>query len=202
MFHWTHEPKLGRLNEAHQGKRDAYGVEGDPGLSNTLSVEPSYHICSDSTSTSSPARSVTDQVMEKARHLHDYLDLINNKDASVRLAAMESALGDADPTVRGVALASYLKRFEALTPEIVLDAASPVAQEDVPIVITYQLRWSADGTSFTGSGGCSGYSCADKLPAANWQSVLTACASGPTFLRKMQTAILAMAGSLSLIAAN
>ena len=121
-------------------------------------LSPNTMFAQNATSTPPPVRSLTDQVMEKARHLHEYLDLINNKDASVRLAAMKSALSDLDPTVRGVALASYLKRFEALTPEIVLDAASAVAQEDVPIVVINRVSWSADGTSFTGySSGCAAY---------------------------------------------
>jgi len=106
------------------------------------------------TSVGSPqasAGSITDLVMAKRRHLDEYLRLMKDSNPGTRMAALEQALKDNDPVVRGVALASFLKRFTAITPEVVLDKGSQIAQQDVPYLVIKDLSWSDDGTSATGA---------------------------------------------------
>ncbi len=97
--------------------------------------------------------------MEKARRMHEYLNLMNDKDQAIRLAAVQSALKDPDPVARGMAISAYLKRFDALTPEVVLDSAGPVSPADVPRLAIVQIKWSDDASSFVGSypTTCGGY---------------------------------------------
>ena len=102
--------------------------------------------------------SLTDQVMQKARRLHEFMDILKNKDPAVQLAAMQFALKDSDPVLRGMAISAYLKRFTALTPEVALGPDSQTPPEDVPRLSLINLTWSEDGMSFSGyySTTCSG----------------------------------------------
>lgn len=109
------------------------------------------------TSSTPASRSLTEQIMEKSKRLHDYINLINDKDAAIRLSALEAAVKDPDPVARGMALRAYLKRYDALTPEIVLDPGSSVGQEDVPRLAVVQVTWSDEGNFFVGQlNGCGG----------------------------------------------
>jgi hypothetical protein len=98
------------------------------------------------------------EVMAKAQHFHDYLALLQNQDPAIQATALEMALNDPDPAVRGLAMSAYLKRFSALSPQVQLDADSPVAKKDIPRLSIVGANWSSDGASFAGyySTTCSG----------------------------------------------
>ena len=102
-------------------------------------------------STPASTQSLTDLVMAKARRLHEFLDILKNKDPAVQMAAMQFALKDSDPLLRSMAISAYLKRFNALTPEVVQDEHTQTAPEDIPRLAMFNIAWSEDGMSFTGN---------------------------------------------------
>jgi len=97
------------------------------------------------------AQSVTEKAIDEAKHVNEYLDLLHSKDEGVRQSAMRMALTDQSPVVRGMAVSAYLNRFNALTPEVVLDPGSQIGREDAPLLAMTNVKWSQDGKSFTAS---------------------------------------------------
>ena len=104
-------------------------------------------------------QSLTDQIMEKARRSHEYLDLIKSNDKAVQMAALEAALKDPDPALHGLALEAYLRRFDTLTPEVVLQSGSKFTHADIPSMLIQGIKWSSSAPTMEGAhfAGCGGY---------------------------------------------
>ena len=106
----------------------------------------------------SAADNITDQIMEKRHRLDQYLKLMKDPNPATRLTAIQQALKDSDPVVRGTAMSAYLIRFNALTPEVNLEKGNMISPQDVPHLTLHDIKWADDGASAFGSysGPCAG----------------------------------------------
>ena len=104
----------------------------------------------------SAADNITNQIMEKRHRLDQYLKLMKDPNPATRLTAIQQALKDSDPVVRGAAMSAYLTRFNALTPEVNLEKGDVISPQDVPRLTLQDIRWADDGASAIGvySGPC------------------------------------------------
>lgn len=114
-------------------------------------------IAQDSTPSAGPD-SITDQIMKRRRHLEEYLKLMKDPNPATRSAAIQQALKDSDPVVRGGAISAYLKRFNALTPEVSMDKITSIPPQELPRLAIENITWSDDGVSARGYVGSCGNS--------------------------------------------
>lgn len=86
-----------------------------------------------------------------ARKISELTQRINSNDAAMRAAAIEIALCDESQTIRGIAIAAALSRFNSLTPEIIMEKESALEPGDLPNIVTNGIRWGSDMHSFEGT---------------------------------------------------
>lgn len=88
------------------------------------------------------------RALNLANQISELTDRIKSNNMSTRAAAIEVALCDPSPTVRGMAMAAALSRFATLTPEILIDAKKEPGS--LPNISIEGIRWSDDAHSFEG----------------------------------------------------
>ena len=110
-------------------------------------------------------QSLTDQIMEKARRSHEYLDLIKSNDKAVQMAALQAALKDPDAAMHGLALEAYLRRFDTLTPEVVLPSGSKFTHAEIPSMLVQGVKWAVNAPTMGGvhHAGCGGAGVAGQV---------------------------------------
>lgn len=91
--------------------------------------------------------SITEQAAEASKRIDEYRELFKSPD--LRASALQLAMKDANPVVRGMALTEGLRPFQTLAPEFVLPPSGIVSAGDVPSLVIGQIKWAADGKSFT-----------------------------------------------------
>ena len=94
-----------------------------------------------------------------AAHYRAVKESIESRDVGIRTEALQKAMKDSDPAIRGLAISGYLTRFHDLTPEVVLETGGSLNPEDVPQMGLSRIVWSDDGKSGDGAQAvrCSGY---------------------------------------------
>jgi hypothetical protein len=98
------------------------------------------------------------KVTALARHISEMRDLLQTTDVTVRDAAIETALHDPSPAIRGMAIYYALRRYDHLPLDFALPAGSAVPATELPSLVLSRVEWSADGRSLKASGApCGGY---------------------------------------------
>src|SRR5215831_15992257 len=75
------------------------------------------------------------RVTELSRHISEMRELLNTRDPAVRDAAIETALRDPSPAIRGLAIYYALRRYDRLPLGFALPAGSPIRREDLPSLV-------------------------------------------------------------------
>jgi len=88
-----------------------------------------------------------------ARHISEMRDLLQTTDVTVRDAAIETALHDPSPAIRGMAIYYALRRYDHLPLDFALPAGSAIPATELPSLVLSRVEWSADGRSMKGYGG-------------------------------------------------
>jgi hypothetical protein len=103
--------------------------------------------------TDDPASKVT----ALARHISEMRELLQTTDVTVRDAAIETALHEPSPAIRGMAIYYALRRYDHLPLEFALPAGSAIPETELPSLHLSQVQWSADGRSLKAFGApCAG----------------------------------------------
>jgi len=98
------------------------------------------------------------KVTTLSRHISEMRDLLQTPDATVRDAAIETALHDPSPAVRGMAIYYALRRYDHLPLAFALLTGSAIEATELPSLVLGQVQWTADGRSLKAFGGpCGGY---------------------------------------------
>jgi hypothetical protein len=92
------------------------------------------------------------KVTELSRHVSEMRELLNTRDPAVRDAAVETALQDPSPAIRGMAIYYALRRYDRLPLGFALPAGSPIRREDLPSLVLGDVKWSEDGRSLSAVG--------------------------------------------------
>ena len=112
---------------------------------------PSLSVFSQGNSPSNPDDPIA-RTTRLAQTISDLTARINSDDAAIRAAAVEVALSNESPTVRGMALATALNRFHTLTPEFIVERENPIEPGDLPNISIRDIRWlPPDMHSFVGN---------------------------------------------------
>jgi hypothetical protein len=96
------------------------------------------------------------RVTELSRHISEMRELLNTRDPAVRDAAIETALRDPSPAIRGLAIYYALRRYDRLPLGFALPAGSPIRREDLPSLVLERVQWSEDGRSLSARGALCG----------------------------------------------
>ena len=116
-----------------------------------LLMGPSLSVFSQGNSPGNPDDPIA-RTTRLAQTISDLTARINSDDAAIRAAAIEIALRNESPTVRGMALAAALNRFHTLTPEFIVERENPIEPGDLPNISIRDIRWSPpDMHSFYGN---------------------------------------------------
>ena len=98
------------------------------------------------------------RVTALARHISEMRDLLQTTDVTVRDAAIETALHDPSPAIRGMAIYYALRRYDHLPLDFALPAGSAIPATELPSLVLSRVEWSADGRSLKAFGApCGGY---------------------------------------------
>jgi hypothetical protein len=98
------------------------------------------------------------RVTALARHISEMRDLLQAPDATVRDAAIETALRDPSPAIRGMAIYYALRRYDHLPLAFAVPAGSAIEATELPSLDLGQVQWTPDGRSLKALGGaCGGY---------------------------------------------
>ena len=101
---------------------------------------------------------VAGKVTELSRRITEMRELLDARDPAIRDAAVETALHDASPAIRGLAIYFALRRYENLPLGFALAPGSSIQREKLPSLVLYKVRWSEDGRSLLGRGtDCGGH---------------------------------------------
>lgn len=117
-----------------------------------LLMGPSLSVFSQGNSPNNPDDQIA-RTTKLAQTISELKARINSNDAAMRAAAIEIALSNESPTVRGMALVAALSRFNAITPEIIIEKENPIAPGDLPNIAIQSIIWSKDNDmhSFEGT---------------------------------------------------
>ncbi len=87
------------------------------------------------------------KVTALSRHISEMRDLLQTTDSAVRDAAIETALRDPSPAVRGMAIYYALRRYDHLPLAFALPAGSAIQATELPSLVLQRVEWTADGRS-------------------------------------------------------
>src|SRR5579872_3324694 len=101
------------------------------------------------------------KVTALARHISEMRDLLQTTDPAVRDAAIETALRDPSPAIRGMAIYYALRRYDHLPLDFALPAGSAIPATELPSLLLSRVEWTPDGRSLKAAGApCGGWSVA------------------------------------------
>jgi hypothetical protein len=83
-----------------------------------------------------PAADIT----KLSRHIMEMRDLLNASDPAVRDAAIETALHDPSPAIRGMAIYYALRRYDSLPLGFALPTGSSIPRENLPSLTLAQIQ--------------------------------------------------------------
>jgi hypothetical protein len=96
------------------------------------------------------------KVTALSRQISEMRDLLQTSDISVRDAAIETALHDPSPAIRGMAIYYALRRYDHLPLAFALPAGSAIQATELPSLALEGVVWTADGRSLKARGGSCG----------------------------------------------
>ena len=79
------------------------------------------------------------KVTALSRHISEMRDLLQTPDATVRDAAIETALHDPSPAVRGMAIYYALRRYDHVPLAFALPAGSAIEATELPSLVLAQV---------------------------------------------------------------
>lgn len=115
----------------------------------TLLMGPNLSVLSQENNPSSPDDPIA-RTTRLAKTISDLTARINSDDPAIRAAAIEIALSNESPSVRCMALAEALSRFNTLIPKIIVGRENPIEPGDLPNIAITIKKWSESRRSFVG----------------------------------------------------
>ena len=120
-------------------------------------IGPSLSICAENNcakNSTGHCASSTEDLNTRTTNLANKISELNQRiasnDQAMRTAAIEAALCDDSPTIRGTAMAAALSRFNTLTPQIIVGREDAIDSGNLPNISIADVKWSPDMHSFTG----------------------------------------------------